>query len=363
MRAGAAFAAIFFSMACGGGDAGPTDASAEAEAGIPCWSDLATPDQTCGTLSWATSDTKSRLRNHHATYVTHASDGSSFIVAIAGVNVNTELNDVDIAPIAADGTLGAFTSGPKYPQLVGGLTGANANGVIVGAGGMTGAGHSAQVYTSVVQSDGSLGAWQRVAAMNEERMHAASFASGSRIWILGGFSDVVYDDMIFADVGSDGSIAAWSDAGKLPGPMTHFSIAAAQGYAFATGGLDQVPTSNPPMSKKVYRGVIEPSGAIDTWTAMTTLPAGVCTHSSFVYGGYLYIAGGIDDSPAQLSTVRRASIASDMTLGAWEDVLSLPIARGHVHMTPVVGTHVYSISGAIDFSLNSTDAVFVGSFL
>ncbi len=336
------------SFACGssGGDQG----DAGADAGPPaCASDLATSAQSCGSLSWQTSATKSRLRNHHMTYVTRAQDGSAFLVAVAGVNGGTVMRDVDIAPIAPDGTVGAFTSGPPYGAYVGGLTGANANGVLVGAGGNTGSSLAADVFTSVVQPDGSLADWHKQAPMNVKRMHAASFAVGSRIWIMGGFDTDVHGDVISADVGADGTIAAWNPSGTLPAPRTHFSAAYARGFVYVTGGIAALPTMPSPSLKDVQRGTVEPDGTIDQWTKLSPLPVGICTHSSFVYGGYLYVAGGIDDAPEQLATVRRAPLEDDGTLGDWETVAPLPVARGHVHQLPIVFDHVYSVSGATDF--------------
>ena len=360
-----AWAVFFFSLILGCGSSGDaTDAGADTAGPPPaCSSDLATTDQACGSLSWTTSSTLSSKRNHHVTLVTRAQDGSAFLVVVAGGDGGMGSKSVEIAPIAADGSLGAFAPGPDYGLPVGGLTGVNANGVLVGAGGNEPLGNVDAVFTSVVQPDGSLAPWKAQTTMNEARMHPASFAIGSRVWVLGGFNAIVQKDAIFADVAPDGTIAAWNPAGDLPGPLSHFSVAYARGFVYVTGGLDKLPTTNPPPKKDVWRGAVEPDGTLDDWTAMTPMPVGICTHASFVYGGWLYVAGGIDAKPSELAAVRRAPIQDDGTLGDWETAASLPLARAHVHQLPVVGTHVYSVAGATDFSLNSTNAVFVGSFL
>jgi hypothetical protein len=341
----------FFALGCGSPSVQPTQ-----DAGPDV-------DPQTGTLGWATSDTQSRPRNHHMTYVVHAQDGSAFLVATAGVNGGSLMNNTDIAPIAKDGTVGAFTAGPHYGTFVGGLTGANVNGVLVGAGGNMGASLTDMVFTSVVQPDGSLADWQKQAPMNETRMHAASFALGTRIWIMGGFNEATaLDDIIFADVGADGTIASWASGGKLDGARTHMAVSYANGFVWLTGGLNTLPTVSSPTLKTVWRGSVEPDGTIDQWTQMTPMPSGICTHSSFVYGGWLYIVGGIDDT-AQSAVVRRAHLEDDGTLSSWETAATLPQARGHVHQLPIENDRVYSVSGAIDFSLNSTNAIFVGSFL
>jgi hypothetical protein len=98
---------------------------------------------------------------------------------------------------------------------------------------------------------------------------------------------------------------------------------------------------------------------------MPPLPVAIAAHASFVYGGYLYVAGGLSGGPDNLTEekrVWRAPIDGTHTLGAWEAVSSLPVARGHVHQLPVVADRVYSVAGALDLDLNSTDEIDVGVF-
>jgi hypothetical protein len=97
---------------------------------------------------------------------------------------------------------------------------------------------------------------------------------------------------------------------------------------------------------------------------MPPLPVGLATHASFFYGGYLYVAGGITDDPTltEESRVWRAPIDADHAVGKWEKAAALPIARGHVHQLPVVGNRVYSIAGALDLDLNSSDGIHIGVF-
>jgi hypothetical protein len=95
---------------------------------------------------------------------------------------------------------------------------------------------------------------------------------------------------------------------------------------------------------------------------MTDLAVAEATHASFFYGGYLHVCGGINDVPAQEDRCWRSPIASDHTLGPFEEIAPLLIARGHVHQMPVLGQRVYSVAGAIDFNLDSTTEIDVGSF-
>ena len=79
------------------------------------------------------------------------------------------------------------------------------------------------------------------------------------------------------------------------------------------------------------------------------------------YGGWLYVVGGISDALDQSAKVVRAPIR-DHVLGPWEQAAPLPLGRAHVHQLPLLAGHIFSVAGAIDFDLNSTDAIFVGQF-
>jgi hypothetical protein len=130
---------------------------------------------------------------------------------------------------------------------------------------------------------------------------------------------------------------------------------------YLAGGLDQPAPQNPPVLKDVSRGRVLDDGTIGEWTPMRALPVALCTHSSFFYGGYLYVVGGISDT-ADEKRVWRAPIDASHELGAWQQAASLPIARGHVHQLPVFQDRIYSVAGAIDFSLNSTGQIDIGAF-
>jgi hypothetical protein len=357
-----------------GNDAGTGDDGAAADAAAdsgqpPCASDQATPDQPCGTLAWTTSSVKSRLRNHHITVPVTSSAGQTSLVVLGGFNDISLLSNVDIAPIQADGSLGAFASGPALPAAIGGATGEVVHGVLVIAGGQSRTGFSNLTNTSVVQADGSLAPWKAQATLLEPKMHAASFTVGSRMYVLGGFSydaatmaSTIYDDVLAADVGADGTIASWTQVGKLPQTWTHMAVSQADGYVYLAGGLHGDPYNNAPVVQDVVRAQIAADGTLGQWTTMPKLLVPLATHSSFVYGGWLYEVGGIDDVPEQVKQVWRAPIQPDYTLGKWETAASMPLGRGHVHKLPIVNDRVYSVSGAIDFNLNSTPDIFIGSF-
>jgi hypothetical protein len=330
---------------------------------LDCVGDAVTTTASCGSLAWSQSSVDSRPRNHHLSAIAQTPSGP-FLYSVGGVDDDSPIANVDRAAIHADGTLGDFTPLAAIPRATGGMTGAIVNNVIVFAGGSLGAAVTDQSYSAVVNSDGSLGAWTNVGSVGNFRMHPGSIVNGSTMYVMGGFNDpTVWDDVVSATVNADGTVSAWSPAGKLPAPRSHFSATLHAGYIYLAGGLDKSAFQSSPPLSTVFQGQILADGSLGNWVAMPALPEGVCTHASFFYGGYLYVGGGLGTSAYTiLDKMWRSPIGADHALGAWEEVAPLGIARGHVHQFPIFANHVYSIGGAITLDLESTDEIDIGTF-
>jgi hypothetical protein len=352
-----------------GHDAGkhtPVDATLDAPAAPPaCGSPDASSAEACGTLSFITSPVSSRPRNHHVTLTTETPSGT-MLYAIGGANADEPIGFVDRVLLQADGSLGAWVQDLSLPIDAGGLVGEIVAGVLVVGGGTTPSFTATdEVFSSVLNADGSLVGWQPAPPFNEARMHAGSISKGSTVWVLGGFSGPsIWSDIISATVSSDGTVSAWQPAGELPTPLSHFTINLVGDDIYLTGGLQQSAggDDNPPDVTNTWHGQIQSDGTLGGWVAQSPLLVAEAAHAGFVYGGYLNVCGGINNVPAEEDRCWRAPIGGDRSLGTFEEIDSLPLARGHVHQMPVVGSFVYSIAGAIDFNLDSTTEIFIGSW-
>lgn len=327
-----------------------------------CASPDATAQMDCGTLRLAASDVKSRPRNHHFSALANT-DAGAFLYVMGGVDGMSAMKFVDRFAVHADGSLGASEPQGTLPVALGGMTGGLIGKTIVIAGGMRSTGPTDASYWAVVGADGTLGPFATGGSTARARMHPGSVTQADAIYVLGGFSHPdVWDDVVKATVAPDGSLGEWSNAGTLPGKLSHFATTLVGDHVYLTGGLDKSAYTNPPPLKSTWRARLV-NGALGEWTPTTDLPRGIVTHASFYYGGHLYVAGGIVPG-GQEDRILRAPILEDRSLGAWEELpVKLSNKRGHVHQLPMFENHFYSIAGAVDYALKSTDTIDVGTFV
>lgn len=360
------------SSSSGAPDGGASAPSVTGEGGggatstAACDDERARPGPSCGKLGWAPSATPVRARNHHATLAATTPRGH-FLYALGGFDTRkTTLANVDRMAIADDGSLGTPASEPALPMPIGGFTGGVVSGALVIAGGMSGSAVVDKTFSAVVGEDGALSEWRAGPPVVHGRFHAGGFVADDALYVLGGFDAAhVWSDVVRATVKTDGTVSEWRTAGSLPGPRSHFSVSRIDGYVYLAGGLDKrEETSFVPALRDVSRARVDEDGSLTDWTPMPPLPVGLATHASFFFGGYLYVAGGISgvDALKEEKRVWRAPVLEDHALGAWESATPLPRARGHVHQLPVVLGRVYSLGGALDLDLNSSDTVDIGTF-
>jgi hypothetical protein len=86
-----------------------------------------------------------------------------------------------------------------------------------------------------------------------------------------------------------------------------------------------------------------------------------CAPAAFVRNSFFHIvgggiSGGHHRNGEFLDRVRRAPIEADGHIGTFEDITPLPLARGHVHQTPIHGNYIYSVGGRIHDASGTMDA-------
>lgn len=311
---------------------------------------------------WTTGPSLMQKRDHHATMVA-VSPAGAFLYVIGGVQDNTvDLDTVEFAPLAADGSVGAFAAGTKLPETMAGHGIATVGStVVVGGGYRTGPVLSKKTEYTTIQADGTLAPWKSGPQMSIGRFHTQMIAHKDSIYVVGGLTGNNTDSTPKVErlvVSGEGVLGTWSQLTPLPKQRSHHGLAVWEGALYVTAGLTGNPAGAHEDFKDVLRAPINDDGTIGEWATVGELPVTLGTHSSFAHLGYLYVLSGVENNASNTKHVRRAPIGADGMVGTWEDLPQLPKAHAHAHHTPLHAGYVYSAGGALNH-LSTTD-VFVG---
>jgi hypothetical protein len=134
-----------------------------------------------------------------------------------------------------------------------------------------------------------------------------------------------------ATVDAAGEVLPWSDVSQLPEPRSFHGLALATpynafidttsaGFLYVLGGLG---SAGSPVST-VWRAPIGLERSVGGWAIETSLPAPMHSMGVAVYRSWLFVVGGATSGNQAVATVYRARIQPDGTLGSWESQASLP---------------------------------------
>jgi hypothetical protein len=317
---------------------------------------------TCASsIAWTAGPSIATPRNHHMTWLVDQGAGAAFLYVAGGSgNGSKALADVQRAPIADDGTLGAWEAQTPLPNGIIAASVIVTHGEVI----LTAGYETTKTWISKIGSDGSMGAWTAGPDQTGSYFHATGLSYGDFAYVIGGLDDTGNLDQISrASIAKDGTLGAWTKIGKLPYVLSHHAAAVNGKTIYVLGGetMDGVPRAD------VLRSTVADDGSLSTWITDTAMPIADETHAAFIHDGDLYFAGGIGGpTDLSLATIARAQLPVDAngSLGAWvtDATSALPHARSHVHQMPIRGKYIYSVAGAPTGFPSVTGASVVGTF-
>jgi len=269
-----------------------------------------------------------------------------FVYVIGGrTDSGSGTGAVRMARIQANGTLGTWTDGRALPNSLYFHAAAVVNRHIFVIGGWDGSSWRREVWRASIQNDGSLGEWSNAGAYPIEIALHGVIGVGSRIYVVGGQNNAsgALTEVRFADVQANGTLGAWNSTISLPAPRYRFSVTAANGYLYATGGYDGASAQN-----SIYYAKINDNGTIQPWQLANFAPAqGRYYHSSHVSNGRLTLVGGHDGS-SELTSVCSAPLIEGFPSAPWtcdEPPLPLPLQRFAAVTYPIAGKDAILVMG------------------
>ncbi len=199
---------------------------------------------------------------------------------------------VQVAPVYADGTLGAWLETTPLPEnrhyIANGTIALN--DVVYIAGGAVGeTGHANTVLWTRPIPGGNLEPWRQSTPFTRDRLSFITVVSTpGRLHLLGGLSEdgQPTNYVIQGTIASDGSLTEWTPGPPLPKPLWWHQAAASGGRVWVWAGL---PTGEyTPISTSVYSAPILGTGELGAWRdEPNPLPVPIFGATTATAGSYL----------------------------------------------------------------------------
>jgi len=267
-------------------------------------------------------------RSGHTTMIV-----GSYLYVLGGIGA-TALASIERAPLDTSGTLGAFAVVPGLTLTTArhGHTMAvvgNYLYVLGGTGGLTG------IERSSLNASGSLGAFATLpdVTLTTARSNAMSAVIGDYLYVLGGANSVER-----ASIHADGTLDSFAPVlGITIDDAVLGPIANTGSYLYALG-------------RAIGRAPIHADSTLDPFTriADVVVPDGRVSFTATMVGRYLYVVGGYNvpsQTPVRLSSIARAPLAADGSLGPFEPVSPTLTAARSAHAAVLIANYLYVLGG------------------
>ena len=268
-------------------------------------------------------------------------------------SAGTSYNDIQYAPINANGSLGSFvtnTTSFTTPRYAFGAT--IDNGYVYIMGGYNGTTYFSDTQYAPINSNGSIGTWIGSTTMpNAEELFPVVSFSGY-IYTLDGWNgstDVTTTYYSSQDNGGPGTLSAWTtNTNQLPILWGYGQSLAYNGYLYILGGSNNGPTVG-----TVYFAPINNDGSIGTWTQTSSLNTARNFFLADAYNGYMYVFGGQISGP-YTNTVEYAAINPNGTLNAWTEPASMNLPNAEAYLSGFAyNGYMYVMGGGAGGSPNT----------
>jgi hypothetical protein len=268
-------------------------------------------------------------------------DGGSSFVA---------LDAVLVAPLHADGTLGAWSQAGSTPSPVSGCTAvASDNTIYLIDGIYDDASDEGQVYSAELSASGTLGSWTTRGPLPN-----GQDAFYSDAWVASDATSTLYamdSSMTLTAalrVPTSPSLGSWVEDDWLPGFLGRPEYAFTGDYVYAIGGYTMDDAGDNPAVTTVHAAPVEADGSIGAPFTTEPLPAPVTFGKAVAVDGWVFVVGGKASvyGPGEAST-RSSLVGAGGKLGTWTAQASLPQGRTDMALT-LAGDFLYLTGGGYD---------------
>ena len=142
------------------------------------------------------------------------------------------------APINADGTLGTWTTGTSLPDTVYGSQAIVTQNRVYLLGGIVNSSPSATVYTAPINADGTLGAWTTGTSLPATVDRSQAIVTSNRVYLLGGIVNGSSSSTVYtAPINADGTLGPWTTGTSLPATVDRSQAIVTSNRVYLLGGI------------------------------------------------------------------------------------------------------------------------------
>lgn len=228
------------------------------------------------------------------------------IYLFGGHNGSAALSTIYTTTINSDGTLGTWAITTPLPLILNGSLAVMIKNSVYLIGGDNGTTIKSTIYRASIYSDGSLGVWENIGSLVSPLSTSLSIVTKNRIYLVGGYNGVSYNGNIYtALINSDGTFGTWTSAGSLPGVLTATQVIVTKNRVHLLGGnTNGLLTGN---VSTVYTAPINSDGTLGTWETGSPINTACDWSQAIITSSRVYLLGGLGTT-ANLSTVQYTTI-------------------------------------------------------
>ncbi len=210
-------------------------------------------------------------------------------------------------------------------------------------GGFNDISYSSSVYRASLQSGGISG-WTTLNPLPVGLRDAAVVIGTNTLYVLGGRDGSnIFDDIYYAEINSDGSLGTWQTSSvTLPATLWGHTAVYCNGYIYVAGGSNN--SSATSARSNVYYAKVLADNTLSAFSAATSLPQTRNGHSMVVYGDKIYVLGGFSNGGTKRNTVYYATSGNNGSLGSWSSATALPVTISN-HSSVIINGLITVLAG------------------
>ncbi len=174
------------------------------------------------------------------------------------------------------------------------------------------------VQYAPINANGTIGSWTATTSFTGARYNHASVVYNGYLYLMGGNGGSNLNTVQYAPINANGTIGTWNATTSFTTGRMGLMGVAYNGYLYITGGYN-----GSGYFKDVQYAPINANGTIGAWIVSTGFTTGRYLHASAIYQGYLYVIGGTISLSGNVNDVQYSSLQSMPRAGHYSKLVDL----------------------------------------